>query len=68
MLPSRYKGYKGMSKSTPHWDTTLDIFLTEEGVWEAGKAEAVTRRVVAWQFAPKIGSGANLVLLAMNPE
>ncbi len=32
-----------------HWGTTLDSFLTEEGVREAAKAEALTR-VVAWQL------------------
>jgi hypothetical protein len=29
--------------------TTLDAFLTEDGIREAAKAEAVTR-VVAWQL------------------
>jgi hypothetical protein len=36
-------------KSNPHWGTTLDSFLTEDGVREAAKAEALTR-VVAWQL------------------
>ena len=38
-----------MSKKNPHWGTTLDAFLTEEGIREAAKAEAVTR-VIAWQL------------------
>jgi antitoxin component HigA of HigAB toxin-antitoxin module len=36
-------------KKNPHWGTTLDEFLTEEGTREAAKAEALTR-VVAWQL------------------
>lgn len=39
-----------MSKKNPHWGTTLDAFLAEEGIREAAKAEAVTR-VVAWQLS-----------------
>jgi antitoxin HicB len=42
-----------MSKKTPHWGTTLDAFLAEEGVREAAKAEAVTR-VVAWQLGQEM--------------
>jgi antitoxin component HigA of HigAB toxin-antitoxin module len=38
-----------MSKKNPHWGTTLDDFLAEEGIREAAKAEAVTR-IVAWQL------------------
>jgi antitoxin HicB len=38
-----------MTKKNPHWGTTLDAFLNEEGIREAAKAEAVTR-VVAWQL------------------
>ena len=38
-----------MTKKNPHWGTTLDTFLTEEGIREAAKTEAVTR-VVAWQL------------------
>jgi antitoxin HicB len=38
-----------MSKKNPHWGTTLDEFLAEDGIREAAKAEAVTR-VVAWQL------------------
>jgi len=36
-------------KKNPHWGSTLDDFLDEEGIREAAKAEAVTR-VVAWQL------------------
>jgi len=38
-----------MTKKNPHWGTSLDTFLSEEGIREAAKAEAVTR-VVAWQL------------------
>jgi len=38
-----------MTKKNPHWGTTLDDFLAEDGVREAAKAEALTR-VVAWQL------------------
>ena len=38
-----------MTKKNPHWGTSLDTFLGEEGIREAAKAEAVTR-VVAWQL------------------
>lgn len=38
-----------MTKKNPHWGTTLDRFLVEEGIREAAKAEALTR-VVAWQL------------------
>ena len=36
-------------KKNPHWGSTLDDFLNEEGIREAVKREAVTR-VVAWQL------------------
>ena len=36
-----------------HGGTTLDDFLTEEGVREAAKAEALTR-VVAWQLSQEM--------------
>ena len=42
-----------MSKKNPHWGTTLDAFLNEEGIREAAKAEAVTR-VVAWQLGQEM--------------
>ena len=38
-----------MNKKNPHWGTTLDGFLAEEGIRESAKAEALTR-VVAWQL------------------
>jgi len=38
-----------MTKKNPHWGSTLDSFLTEEGTRETAKAEALTR-VVAWQL------------------
>ena len=42
-----------MTKKNPHWGTTLDTFLSEEGIREAAKTEAVTR-VVAWQLAQEM--------------
>ena len=42
-----------MSKKNPHWGTTLDEFLAEDGIREAAKAEAVTR-VVAWQLTQEM--------------
>jgi DNA-binding transcriptional regulator LsrR (DeoR family) len=42
-----------MSKKNPHWGTTLDQFLSEDGIREAAKAEAVTR-VVAWQLTQEM--------------
>ena len=42
-----------MSKKNPHWGSTLDEFLTEDGIREAAKAEAVTR-VVAWQLTQEM--------------
>lgn len=41
------------TKKAPHWGTTLDAFLGEEGIREAAKAEALTR-VVAWQLAQEM--------------
>src|SRR5215210_4247599 len=61
-LPSRriarllffvHEGDAGMSKKNPHWGTTLDAFLDEDGIREAAKAEAVTR-VVAWQLSEEM--------------
>jgi antitoxin HicB len=40
-------------KKNPHWGSTLDDFLDEEGIREAAKAEAVTR-VVAWQLSEEM--------------
>ncbi|MEO9191323.1 MAG: helix-turn-helix transcriptional regulator [Acetobacteraceae bacterium] len=42
-----------MSKKNPHWGATLDSFLSEEGIREAGRAEATTR-VVAWQLSQEM--------------
>ena len=40
-------------EKNPHWGSTLDEFLAEEGILEAAKAEAVTR-VVAWQLSEEM--------------
>ena len=40
-------------KKNPHWGTTLDDFLAEEGIREAAKTEALTR-VVAWQLSQEM--------------
>jgi DNA-binding phage protein len=40
-------------KDNPHWGTTLDEFLAEEGIREAAKAEALTR-VLAWQLTEEM--------------
>jgi antitoxin component HigA of HigAB toxin-antitoxin module len=43
-----------MSKpKNPHWGSSLDDFLREEGIRDAARAEAVTR-VVAWQLAQEM--------------
>jgi antitoxin HicB len=42
-----------MSKKNPHWGTAVDTFLSEDGIREAAKAEAVTR-VVAWQLTQEM--------------
>jgi antitoxin HicB len=42
-----------MTKKNPHWGTSLDEFLTEDGVREAAKTEALTR-VVAWQLSQEM--------------
>jgi antitoxin component HigA of HigAB toxin-antitoxin module len=42
-----------MSRKNPHWGTTLDAFLAEQGIREAENAEAVTR-VVAWQLSQEM--------------
>ena len=38
-----------MTKQNPHWGTSLDSFLAEDGIREAAKAEALTR-VIAWHL------------------
>jgi DNA-binding phage protein len=42
-----------MTKKNPHWGTSPDAFLTEEGIREAAKATAMTL-VVAWQLTQEI--------------
>lgn len=42
-----------MKRKNPHWGSTLEDFLNEDGIREAAKAEAVTR-VVAWQLAEEM--------------
>lgn len=34
-----------MSEKNQHWGSTLDDFLKEEGIYEAAKAEAVSRTI-----------------------
>jgi hypothetical protein len=40
-------------RKNPHWGSTLENFLDEEGIREAAKVEAITR-VVAWQLAEEM--------------
>ena len=42
-----------MNKKNPHWGSTLDDFLREEGIRDTARAEAVTR-VVAWQLGQEM--------------
>ena len=42
-----------MTRKNPHWGSTLDDALNEDGIREAAKTEAVTR-VVAWQLAEEM--------------
>ncbi|MBN8925558.1 MAG: Fis family transcriptional regulator [Rhodospirillales bacterium 69-11] len=42
-----------MTERKRHWGTTLDAFLSEDGMREAARAEAVTR-VIAWQLAQEM--------------
>ena len=42
-----------MSKKNPHWGSTLDDFLAEDGIREAARTEAATR-VVAWQLSQEM--------------
>ncbi len=42
-----------MTRKNPHWGSTLDDFLKEEGIYETAKAEAATR-VIAWQLAEEM--------------
>jgi hypothetical protein len=47
------EGDEGKSNKNPHWGSTLDDFLNEEGVREAARFGAVTR-VVAWQLGQEM--------------
>ena len=42
-----------MSEKDRHRGSTLDDFLYEEGIYEAAKAEALTR-VITWQIAEEM--------------
>jgi plasmid maintenance system antidote protein VapI len=42
-----------MSKKNPHWGSTLDSFLTAEGIRDDVHAEATTR-VMAWQLSQEM--------------
>jgi hypothetical protein len=42
-----------MTKNNPHWGTSLDNFLAEDGTREAARTEATTR-VVAWQLSQEM--------------
>src|ERR1035437_8089154 len=48
-----HEGDEDMSKKNPHWGSTLDSFLSEEGIREAARTEATTR-VVAWQLSQEM--------------
>jgi hypothetical protein len=41
---------KRVKRNNPHWGSTLEDFLYEEGIREAAKAAAITR-AVSWQRA-----------------
>jgi len=40
-------------RKNPHWGSTLDDFLREDGIRDAARAEATTR-VIAWQLAQEM--------------
>ena len=42
-----------MTKKNPHWGSSLDDFLAEDGIRETAKTEALTR-VVAWQLSQEM--------------
>ncbi len=42
-----------MSGKNQHWGSSLEDFLHEEGIYEAAKAEGVTR-VIMWQIAEEM--------------
>ncbi len=52
------------AKANPHWGSTLNEFLDEDGIRETARAEAVTR-VVAWQLGEEMKrQGINKTQLA----
>ena len=42
-----------MTKKNPHWGSTLDDLLREDGTRDATRSEAITR-VVAWQLGEEM--------------
>ncbi len=42
-----------MKRKNPHWGSTLEDFLNDEGIRKSAKTAAVTR-VVAWQLAEEM--------------
>jgi len=42
-----------MSEKKSHWGSSLDSFLSEEGIRESARAEATTR-VIAWQLSQEM--------------
>jgi len=40
-------------RKNPHWGSTLDDFLREDGIRDAARAEAATR-VIAWQLGQEM--------------
>jgi antitoxin HicB len=53
-----------MTKPNPHWGTSVDAFLSEDGTRESAKAEAATR-VIAWQLTQEMQrQGITKVVLA----
>ncbi len=42
-----------MNEKNPHWGTSLDSFLGEDGIREAARTKATTR-VVAWQLSQEM--------------
>jgi len=46
-----------MDSKNPHWGSSLDDFLKEEGIFDEVCAEAISR-AVAWQLSQEIASHA----------
>jgi antitoxin HicB len=44
---------RSMTNNNPHWGSTLDSLLAEDGPREAARTEAATR-VVAWQLGQEM--------------